>query len=212
MLKSRFYLLFVFLGLSLYPSGNAFSDPLSDSSPNPPIEYKGHLTGGIDAGITIPSQAIVSGAESIEGPTAQGNIFYGLTNSFLIGMNAGWYQTGYATGGVFQGNLQDFYLIPSVELRGQQSGAWSPFASLGMGANFNMFNSSQPGTSISPTDTLAFLASVGEDYFVTSHVAMDLELSWLMNTGMWTETTPKRTTGSTFNNSAVFLMAGIHFQ
>lgn len=214
-LNRALLLLMVFLGFSFLSEKKAFSDPFPSqtSSASSPVVFQGHLMGGLDAGIAIPSQSITAGSQSIEGPAVQGNLFYGLTNNVLAGMNMGWYQTGYSAGhGVFDGSLGDLYLIPTLEVRGRQDGAWSPYASIGMGANINMFSSSVPGLSISPTDTIAYRVAVGEDYFMTPQIALNAELSWLMNTGMWTETNPGgATTGSTFNNSAVFLMAGIHF-
>ena len=209
----------VFLGLSVYAANDAFAadpasvqptaSPLSSSSP---VGFQGRLMGGLDAGIAIPSQAITPSAQSIEGPAVQGNVFYGLTDSVLVGLELGWYQTGYSPAGRFAGNLGDVYMIPTVEIRGQQDGAWSPYLSFGLGANLNMFSASEPGLSISPTDTLATRFAIGDDYFMTPHFALNMELSWLMNTGMWTETSPGgAVSGSTFNNSAVFLMAGVHF-
>ncbi|MHB8421174.1 MAG: outer membrane beta-barrel protein [Leptospirales bacterium] len=216
-LKRTMFVLTVFLGFSGLSGMKAMADPLpaqtsSSSSASSPIDFQGHLMGGLDAGIAIPSQDITPGTQAIEGPAVQGSVFYGLTNNVQVGLDLGWYQTGYAPGGKFAGNLGDLYLLPTVMLRGQQNGAWSPYATVGLGANINMFSSSEPGLSISPTDTFAMRFAIGEDYFMTSHLALNAELSWLMNTGMWTETTPGgATSGSTFNNSAVFLMAGIHF-
>jgi len=131
-------------------------------------------------------EALADGIDTHVGVFGSGNVFYLVTDWFLVGVNGeGGFHDFKALGTDF-GRISTISVIPFVELRGPANA----YLSLGAGYNFNSFDLDNPflfggGTvrKLDPDDTIAFRIAGGWDFFFDDHFAANVEIGWKYNRG-----------------------------
>jgi len=174
----------VFLGAGLLficPTPDAFAQNI-----------RGKWGVGLRVGPSILTQDVSGSIEANTGPIISGNILYGLTDNFSMGLNLEW-ETHQAESVGDIGDINIFSLIPFIEFRPGGRQAFSPYASLGIGININSFNEESGlfcvttiGSGfckIEPENTFALKFAGGFDYFVTPNLALNAEIGWKLNSG-----------------------------
>jgi hypothetical protein len=138
------------------------------------------------------------------GPVVSGNLLYGLTDLFSVGLNVEWEKHKVEAGAADFGDAVTVSVIPFVEARGFETNGVSPYGSFGAGLNINSFDLRErdvilvdnltpeqvaaldPSSVIGKVDrrpTVAVKLGAGADYFFTRHVALNAEIGWKLNLG-----------------------------
>jgi outer membrane protein len=157
---------------------------------------------GVRGGGAFSSENVSSDVDSKTGPIVSGNILYGLSDMFSVGLNMEWEKHDIEFSGRGVGEAKTTSIIPFVEWRPMVSGAASHYVSLGLGVNINSFSHDKQRTILSedltaeeiadlsitpgkidPDNTLAIKISGGFDYFATENLAVNTEVGWRSNSG-----------------------------
>lgn len=157
-------------------------------------DVDGRLGVGLRAGGSFLSQDVDPGVEGNGGPMAGLHVFYGASNTRLLGVSIEWEghqieQMDLACNGCDLGNAVVVSVLPTAHFRNLDLGNFVPYLSLGLGVNVNRFNESVrfsescPGCTITPKHTVALKIGGGADYFVTPNLALNGEWGWKVNAG-----------------------------
>ncbi|HLG30905.1 MAG TPA: outer membrane beta-barrel protein [Candidatus Brocadiales bacterium] len=151
---------------------------------------QGRLGIGVRGGFSVLSQDLAADTEGKIGPIISGNITYGLTNIFSVGLNVEWekHKVNDKPTGFNFGDENTISVLPFAEIRSTGLGGnrnLLPYAFFGLGININSFSESSDvaPVEIEPENTLALKIGVGADYFVTPNLALNAEAGYKLNSG-----------------------------
>jgi len=111
-------------------------------------------------------------------------------HSTLVGLDLEWeqYNIEGRAGSLNYGKATTLSILPFAQLRIGGFEAFSPYFLLGAGLHLNSFAESAnfnalclPGCSISPKHSVAVKIGGGADYFISPHIALNLETAWKWN-------------------------------
>jgi opacity protein-like surface antigen len=112
---------------------------------------------------------------------------YSLNTWLLIGMMLEWERHSMSSErfGTDLGHQDTVSVLPTVELRPVRFGPISPYVNMSLGVNVNSFGESNAirGTTISPSNTLAWRLGWGADYMLTKQFALNTEMAYKRNDG-----------------------------
>lgn len=112
---------------------------------------------------------------------------YSLNKWLLAGLTLEWerHAVNQERPSVDLGHVDTVSLLPTVEVRPGRLGPIGPYASMGLGVNMNSFGESHAirGTTISPSNNLAWRLAWGADYYLTSALALNAEMAYKRNDG-----------------------------
>jgi outer membrane protein len=112
---------------------------------------------------------------------------YSLNKWLLAGLTLEWerHSVNQERPSVDLGHVDTVSLLPTVEVRPGRLGSIGPYASMGLGVNVNSFGESNAlrGTTISPSNNVAWRLAWGADYFLTSALALNAEMAYKRNDG-----------------------------
>lgn len=213
------------LASSSSPVSSPPSTPKTSLSPStspgffPALSFAHHWIAGVKVGAGIPTQNV----DSVDTPSspnlyANGSVFYGLNEHWLVGANVDWNALSVETPIGNMGSFETVALIPSVEYRMGVHGRWSPYLTAGVGMNANMFSSSgtcpsgASGCTVSPQDALGGRLAIGTDWFLRPGLAVSAEAGYLFDMTSVTDRTAGVPSSGTINSNTVFLLVGLDFK
>jgi hypothetical protein len=162
---------------------------------------------GLRGGAAYLPQDVDDGTEGKIGPIIGSRIMYGLTDILSLGLNLEWekHEIKDEPTGLSFGDQTTLSLLFVSEWRSPHATTFSPYFSLGMGLNQNMFSESGElqdftrsvcldlglspqlagacRTELEPERTFAGIFGLGADYFITSHLTFNSELGYKLNYG-----------------------------
>jgi outer membrane protein W len=178
---------------------------------------------GLRLGPSFLVEELSDKTEGELGLIINGNITYGLTERFLVGIHIGWEtHTIQGSSSDFNyGNETTISMMPTIEFHPRGRSPFSPYGLLGVGVNINSFRGSSDLNAlcapckIEPKNTLALKGGVGIDYFITPNLAYNGELDLKMNDGSSdiTGNVPGFTPGTSVDNRlcSLSLVFGVHY-
>ncbi|BFU95115.1 MAG: conserved exported protein of unknown function [Nitrospira sp.] len=142
---------------------------------------------GMRAGFAPVTQQVSANTSTDVGSLVNFQAMYSLNRWFLIGLMLEWERHGMnlERPGVDLGHQDTVSVMPTVELRPVRWGPISPYVNMGLGVNVNSFgeSSSIRGTTISPSNTLAWRLGWGADWLLTKQFALNAEMAYKRNDG-----------------------------
>lgn len=133
------------------------------------------------------TQSLSSNIDTATGPALNFQGMYAVSNWVMVGLMLEWERRGVDRESPFLelGSMDTVSFLPTVEVRPGHVGPVFPYASAGIGVNFNSFSedSGIGATRISPSNNFAFRLAAGADYFMTKTIALNTELAWKRNDG-----------------------------
>lgn len=177
-----------FGALLVVASCGAFAPPPAQADNwTPGGAVPGQWMFGGRVGPTTLTQSLSSNINTQTGPALNFQSMYALTNMITVGLMLEWERRGVDREVRYLdlGSMDTVSLLPTVELRPGHLGQVFPYASMGIGVNFNSFseNGAIGANRISPSNNFAFRLAAGADYFITKTIALNTELAWKRNDG-----------------------------
>ena len=174
---------------------------------------------GLRAGVAVPTAKELKNVSSDSniGPLVNFEALYGLKEWLRIGLMFEWHQHDITTGGTQFGTIGIYSLLPTIEFRATRGAmqdlglSWVvPYASLGTGVNFHSFSNATKiaNNSVSFSNTFALRPAGGLDFPLTSHLALNAEIAWNMDSGTY----KNNGVSADFNTSSLNLMVGLRAQ
>lgn len=133
------------------------------------------------------TQSLSSNIDTATGPALNFQSMYAVSNMIMVGLMLEWERRGVdrEQPRLDLGSMDTVSLLPTIEVRPGHFATVYPYASMGIGVNFNSFSedSGIGASRISPSNNFAFRLAAGADYFVTKAIALNTELAWKRNDG-----------------------------
>lgn len=174
---------------------------------------------GLRAGAAIPTAKELKdvSSDSNIGPLVNLEALYALKEWLRLGLMFEWHQHDITTQGSQFGTIGVYSLLPTVEFRATRAAMqglgikwFIPYASLGTGVNFHSFsNATKLGNaSVSFSNTFALRPAGGLDFPLTSHLSLNTEIAWNMDSGTY----KNNGVSADSNMSSLNLMVGLRAQ
>lgn len=146
---------------------------------------------GARAGFAPVTQSVADGpllrTSTDVGSLVNFQAMYSLNTWLLVGMMLEWERHGMSQErtSLDLGHQDTVSVLPTVELRPVRFGPISPYVNMSLGVNVNSFGESSAisGTTISPSNTLAWRLGWGADYMLTKQFALNTEMAYKRNDG-----------------------------
>ncbi|MER3424561.1 MAG: hypothetical protein C4293_16410 [Nitrospiraceae bacterium] len=142
---------------------------------------------GFRAGFAPLTQSLTANFSTDVGSLVNLQGMYALNKWLLLGLTLEWerHAVDRERPHIDLGHQDTVSLLPTIEVRPGKIGPISPYASMGLGVNVNSFGESEDigGSTISPSNTLAWRLAWGLDYHLTSHLALNTEMAYKRNDG-----------------------------
>ena len=142
---------------------------------------------GMRAGFAPLTQTVSQGISTDVGSLVNFQGMYSLNNWLLAGMMLEWERHGMSTErfDIDLGHQDTVSVLPTVEVRPVRFGPIVPYANMSIGVNVNSFGESSTisGSTISPSNTLAWRLGWGADYMLTKQFALNTEMAYKRNDG-----------------------------
>jgi outer membrane protein len=142
---------------------------------------------GMRAGFAPLTQTVSRGTSTDVGSLVNFQGMYSLNNWLLVGMILEWERHGMSNErpDIDLGHQDTVSVLPTVELRPIRFGPLVPYANMSVGVNVNSFGESRAirGTTISPSNNLAWRLGWGADYMFTKQFALNTEMAYKRNDG-----------------------------
>jgi opacity protein-like surface antigen len=142
---------------------------------------------GMRAGFAPLTQTVSEGISTDVGSLVNFQGMYSLNHWLLAGMMLEWERHGMSTErfDIDLGHQDTVSVLPTVEVRPVRFGPLVPYANMSLGVNVNSFGESSAirGTTISPSNTLAWRLGWGADYMLTKQFALNTEMAYKRNDG-----------------------------
>lgn len=136
---------------------------------------------GLRAGFAPLTQELRRNFSTDVGSLVNVQAMYSLNKWLLAGLTVEWerHAIDQERPPIDLGHMDTVSLLPTVEVRPGRLGPVAPYASMGFGVNVNSFS----GTTISPSNNVAWRLAWGADYFLTSALALNAEMAYKRNDG-----------------------------
>jgi len=139
---------------------------------------------------------VISSVEGDPGVLVNGQVFYHIDRSWILGMSVEWERHQTSAAGIDLGTAQTISLLPYAEfhLPFFPWEAVSPYISLAAGLNINSYELDGSvaaacaalgfgSCDVEPENTFAFKGGIGTDIFITDNLAINAEGAWKLNSG-----------------------------
>jgi opacity protein-like surface antigen len=142
---------------------------------------------GMRAGFAPLTQTVSQGTSTGVGSLVNFQAMYSLNHWLLAGMMLEWERHGMSNErpDFDLGHQDTVSVLPTVEVRPVKFGPLVPYANMSVGINVNSFGESSAirGTTISPSNNLAWRLGWGADYMLTKQFALNTEMAYKRNDG-----------------------------
>jgi hypothetical protein len=133
------------------------------------------------------TQQLSPNVNTATGPALNFQGMYAVSNMVMLGLMLEWERRSVdrETPYLDLGSMDTVSFLPTIEVRPGHFDSLYPYASMGIGVNFNSFSEDRwiGPTRISPSHNLAFRVAGGADYFITKALALNAEIAWKRNDG-----------------------------
>jgi len=183
MIRTRHFVMLLLVSLiaTLCPLGAAQAE---DWKWTPGGTEQGKWLFGFRAGFAPLTQSLVDGTSTDVGSLVNLEGMYSLNKWLLVGLMLEWERHAVDLGSNIDFGHQDTVsLLPTVQVRPGRFGPIAPYASMGFGVNVNSFDDDIPGFNTSPSNNFAWRLAWGTDYFLTSSLALNMEMAYKRNDG-----------------------------
>ena len=165
---------------------------------------------GMRAGFAPLTQSLNNFTSTDVGSLVNFQGMYSLNKWLLVGMMLEWERHSMSNErpDIDLGHQDTVSVLPTVELRPVKFGPVVPYANMSFGVNVNSFgeSSSIRGTTISPSNTFAWLLGWGADYMFTKQFALNTEMAYKRNDG---HVTMNGTRDNDWNASSFGFLVGV---